>query len=69
MEYLGFDVSTQGVQASPDKVRAVVEWPTPMQVRDVGSFLGLARFYRRFIRDFSRKARPLTDLTRAGVSW
>ena len=66
-EYLGFDVSIQGVQPSPDKVKAVVEWPQPNSVKDVRSFSGLASFYRRFIMNFSEKVRPLTDLTRAGV--
>ena len=63
VEYLGFDVSAEGVQPSPDKVKAVVEWPIPQSVRDVRGFLGLASFYRRFIKQFSLKARPLTDLT------
>ena len=59
VEYLGFDVSTRGVQPSSDKVRAVVEWPKPSSVKDVRSFLGLAGFYRRFIKNFSLKAKPL----------
>ena len=69
VEYLGFDVSGDGVQPSPEKVRTVVEWPRPQGVKDVRSFLGLASFYRRFIRNFSYKARPLTDLTKDGILW
>ena len=42
VEYLGFDVSRDGVQPSPEKVRIVVEWPQPQSVKDVRSFLGLA---------------------------
>ena len=69
VEYLGFDVSAQGVQPSPDKVKAVVEWPMPRNVKDVRSFLGLAGFYRRFVRGFSQKARPLTELTKGETPW
>ena len=47
----------------------MVEWPRPQNVKDVRSFLGLAGFYRRFIKQFSLKARPLTDLTRDGIVW
>ena len=69
VEYLGFDVSARGVQPSPDKVRAVVEWPKPSSVKDVRSFLGLAGFYRWFIKNFSLKAKPLTELTRDDAVW
>ena len=57
------------MQLSPDKVRAVVEWPKPSSVKDVRSFLGLAGFYQRFIKNFSLKARPLTELTRDDAVW
>ena len=69
VEYLGFDVSAKGVSPSPAKVRAIVEWPRPQTVKDVRSFLGLAGFYRRFIKNFSLKARPLTDLTKEKNVW
>ena len=69
VEYLGFDVSRNGVQPCPKTVRTIVEWPQPQSVKDVRSFLGLAGFYRRFIRNFSLKARPLTDLAKDGIRW
>ena len=69
VEYLGFDISADGIQPIPEKVRTVVEWPRPQGVKDVRSFLGPANFYRRFIRNFSYKARPLTDLTKGGMLW
>ena len=69
VDYLGFEVSSEGVHASPDKVKAVVEWPRPQTVHDVQSFLGLESYYRKFIQGFSQIARPLTDLTRAGTTW
>ena len=46
VEYLGFDVSADGIQPSQEKVKAVVEWPKPQSVRDVRGFLGLASFYQ-----------------------
>ena len=65
VDYLGFDTSAEGVHASPEKVKSVVDWPTPQTVHDIRSFLGLASYYRCFIRGFSQIARPLTDLTKA----
>ena len=53
IDYLSFEVSAEGVHASPDKVKAIVEWPTPSSVKDVRSFLGLASYYWKFIWGFS----------------
>ena len=47
VQYLGYVVSREGISASPDKVKAVREYPTPQSVKDVRSFLGLASFYRQ----------------------
>ena len=69
MEYLGFDISARGVEPSQSKIDAVASWPRPTSVKDVRSFLGLASFYRRFVKGFSQIARPLTDLTRDTVEW
>ena len=48
------------------KVKAMAEWPTPTSVKDVRSFLGLASFFKKFIRHFSEFAVPLKDLTKKG---
>ena len=64
-----FDVSAQGVAPTSSKVEAIVDWLTPTTVRDIRSFLGLASYYRRFIKDFSLIARPLTDLTKEKTPW
>ena len=69
LEYLGYTVSAQGIKPSPSKVKAIVEWPEPKTVHDVRSFLGLCGFYRRFVRQYSLKARYLTDLTKAKTQW
>ena len=47
-----------------DKVEAVRDWPEPRNVTDVRAFLGLAGFYRRFVKDFSKIALPISDLTK-----
>ncbi|XP_061427715.1 uncharacterized protein LOC133354681 [Lethenteron reissneri] len=61
--YLGHRVSEAGVHTDPEKVRAVVEWPRPRNLTEIRSFLGLATYYRRFVKGFSEIARPLTQLT------
>jgi hypothetical protein len=60
-------VSRDGIAASPDKVRAVKEYPPPINVKDVRAFLGLASFYRRLIPKFAEIAKPLTELLRKEV--
>ncbi len=64
VKYLGYIITTEGVRVDPDKVAAVVDWEEPQDARGVRSFLGFCNFYRRFVRDFGRVAKPLTDLTR-----
>ncbi len=61
--YLGHVVSEEGVATDPEKVRAVEDWPTPKNVREVRSFLGLCSYYRRFIKGYSHIAKPLHILT------
>ena len=63
MEYLGHLVSHKGVEPLASKVDAIQQWPTPRMVRAVRSFLGLAGFYRRFIRDYASIAAPLVHVT------
>ena len=69
VEYLGFEVGPRGIQASPGKVRAIIEWPRPKSVHDVEASLDWHHTTGRFVRGFSEMARPLTQMTRAGVEW
>ncbi|XP_056324803.1 uncharacterized protein LOC130237804 [Danio aesculapii] len=61
--FLGHIVSVEGMRMDPEKVQAVVNWPTPDSRKALQKFLGFANFYRRFIRNFSQLAAPLTALT------
>ncbi|KAL0147619.1 hypothetical protein M9458_057083, partial [Cirrhinus mrigala] len=61
--FLGYILSAEGIRVDPAKVQAVVDWPTPDSRKALQRFLGFANFYRRFIRNFSQLAAPLTALT------
>jgi len=54
---------------SEEKVEAILGWKTPESVTETQSFLGFANFYRCFIQDYSRVARPLTELTKKDREW
>ncbi len=62
IRYLGHVISEEGVATDPDKIATVKEWPVPKSASDLHSFVGFVGFYRRFIKEFSRVARPLHEL-------
>ena len=67
MLYLGHIIGEQGVQVHQEKIQAILELPTPRNVTELSSFLGLCTYYRRFVRGFSQLTAPLTDLTKKGA--
>lgn len=60
--YLGHIVSEDGIKTDPEKTKAVATWPEPKTIKEVRRFLGFTGYYRRFVKDFSKIARPLNDL-------
>ena len=67
--FLGVVIGPKGIEMEKEKVDGVLSWPEPKNVKDVRKFLGLANYYRRFIKDFAQVARPINMLMRKDVKW
>jgi len=67
--FLGVVIGPSGIEMEKEKVDRVLSWPEPRNVKDVRKFLGLANYYRRFIKNFAQVARPMNVLTRKDVKW
>jgi len=67
--FLGVVIGPNGIEIEKEKVEEVLSWLEPKNIKDVRKFLGLANYYRRFIKDFARVARLMNMLTRKDVKW
>jgi len=67
--FLDVVIGPNGIEMEKEKMNGVLSWPEPKNVKDVRKFLGLANYYRRFIKDFAQVARPMNMLTRKDVKW
>ena len=64
VSFLGHILSHNGISVDPSKIKDVVEWVTPTMVKEVRGFLRLVGYYHRFVPDFSKITKPLTELTK-----
>jgi hypothetical protein len=69
VSFLGHVVSRDGIEVDPSKIEAVVKWERPTNVHEIRSFLGLAGYYRRFVKGFSTLSGPLMVLTKKNVRY
>ena len=67
--FLGHVLSEQGIMPNPDNVSKIVHWPTPSNVSEVRTILGMGSYYRRFIKNYAEVVRPLTELTKKGKTF
>jgi hypothetical protein len=67
LRYLGHVIFEHGVATDPSKAKAVLNWPVPVSVKELRSFLGLACYYHHFVKHFSMISRSLIDLLKKGV--
>jgi len=69
VNFLGVVIDQEKIEIEEDKVAGVLNWPIPKTVRNVRKFLGLANYYRQFVKDFTKLARSLNNLTRKEEKW
>jgi ribosomal protein S4 len=65
----GHQIRELGAKFDPEKVKAIVEWPTPTGVKDLRKWLGLANYLHKYMKNYADLARPLSDLLRKNKEW
>ena len=66
---MGHIISEEGISVDPEKIEAIMNWPTLRNVIDVISFMGLVGYYKRFIEGFSKVSHAITSLQRKGIKF
>ena len=69
IHYLGHTILDEGISTDLENIEAIMNWPTPRNVMDVRSFMGLVGYYRRFIEGFSKVAHAITTLQKKGIKF
>ena len=69
VEFLKVIIGEDKVRIEKEKVQGVIEWSVPKSMKDVQKFLGLANYYRQFVKDFTKIAKLLHEMTRKETKW
>ncbi|GJV36560.1 putative reverse transcriptase domain-containing protein [Tanacetum coccineum] len=69
IQFLGHVIDSEGIHVDPAKIESIKDWASPKTPTEICQFLGLAGYYRRFIKGFSKIARPMTKLTQKSVKF
>ena len=69
IDFLGHIIEPGRIRMDPKKIKAITEWKAPCTVTELRSFLGLANYYRHFVKNYSRIAQPLMDLLKKEKAW
>ncbi|GJS95104.1 putative reverse transcriptase domain-containing protein [Tanacetum coccineum] len=69
VQFLGHVIDSEGIYVDPSKIESIKDWTSPKSPTEIRQFLGLARYYRRFIKGFSKIAKPMTKLTQKKIKF